>query len=62
MHMAYSEVMQILYVKSFVFMNSYDTNALVKFVRIVITRLRLECRNMTEIFFDLMYYLIYQMS
>ena len=63
MQMANSEVMQILYVKSFVFMNSYDTNAPVKFVRIVITRLSLECRNMTQIFLDLnMYYLIYQMS
>ena len=63
MQMAYSEVMHILYVKSFVFMNSYyDTNAPVKFVRIVITRLSLECRNMTEIFLELNYYLIYQMS
>ena len=56
MQMADSEIMHILYVKSFVFMNSYDTNAPVKFVRIVITRLSLECRNMTEIFLDLMYY------
>ena len=62
MQMAYSEIMHILYFKSFVFMNSYGTNAPVKFVRIVITRLSLECRNMTEIFLDLMYYLIYQMS
>ena len=62
MQMAYSEVVHILYVKSFVFMNSYDANALVKFVRIVISRLSLECRNMTEIFLDLMYYLIYQMN
>ena len=62
MQMAYSEVMHILYVKSFVFMNSYDTNEPVKFVRIVITRLSLECRNMMEICLDLMYYLIYKMS
>ena len=59
MQMAYSEIMHILYVKSFVFMNSYDTCGI---FRIVISRLSLECRNMTEIFLDLMYYLIYHMS
>ena len=65
-------IMHLLYVKSIVFMvflkkQSYDTKAPVKFVRIFITRLSVDCRNrdfieiqiMTEIFSDLMHHLIY---
>ena len=49
MQMAYSGVMHILYVKSWCFDNSYDTNAPVKFVRILNTRLCLECSNIDYI-------------